>query len=110
MKINPTMIENTRLILEFPPILLARQLLLIETEIATSFKPMEILQNIESFNTSKSILFDEEGWIHNRTCVTVWREWARDIGLSGLVRGGKVSTGKLPLPPIITSFERVCLI
>jgi hypothetical protein len=114
MKANSTMVETTRLILEFSPILLAKQLLLIEYEIARDCKPMEIMQNIERYDTSKSILFDEEGWIHNRTCVTVWRQWTREIGLSGLERGGKEPVNKkLPLPPIITSFERVfiyCLI
>ena len=72
---NSTMVDKTRLILEFPPMLLAKQLLLIEYEIARDCKPMDIMMNIERYNTSKSILFDEKGWIHNRTCVAGWRQW-----------------------------------
>lgn len=101
--------NTTPLILEFPPMIFAEQLFLIELDVAVKVKPMEILQNIESYATRNSILFDEKSWIQNRTCLTVWSHWIREYELASLVtQPESKDAGILNLPEIVSSFERVC--
>lgn len=105
-------LKTPRVILDFPPMLIAHQLYIIEVETAKSINAMEILHKIDLYEVENSILFDEKGWVHTRTCVPTWRRWIRKIALSGLVLNknkpidGKNRTEKLP--EIVITFERVC--